>query len=51
MDPVYALMRCVDNALIGQPRWRRGGKGGVEVQTRDVLFDQALPDTAGAHLV
>ena len=53
MSPVYASMRCVDNALIGQQGQHKvatRGKGGDEVQTRDVLFDQALPDTAGAHL-
>ena len=53
MGPVYALMRCVDNALIGQQGQHKvatRGKGGDEVQTRDVLFDQASPDPAGAHL-
>ena len=44
MSPVYVLMRCVDNALIGQ--WQ-GSDGGGEHHD---MVDQTLPDKEGAHL-
>jgi len=48
MSPVYALMRCVDNTLIGQ---RQGSDGWRRRPTiDDILFDQILPDKEGADL-